>query len=185
MKSAHVSRQIIVVATISLASVLTLNQPSFSQQRLCSIADESNAACGKLTDMKKDFRISQANQTKVKKQLVVSLQGCSRQSGNIKCDFTITNKIPGEDRRIAMDYTGPASRSFIIDSSGRSSLSSILVFGDKTSENGELLRLAPDIEYAASLIFPDVTGSKVQALRIGLGIIGDANITFSNVPIAN
>jgi hypothetical protein len=185
MKTASILRQTVVVTTISLASVLTLNQPSFSQQRSCAIAAESNTACGKLTDVKKDFRISQANQTKVKKQLVVTLQGCARQSGNIKCDFTLTNKITGDDRRLAMDYNGPASRSFIIDSSGKSNLSSALVFGDKTFENGELLRLAPDVEYAASLIFPDVAGSKVQALRVGLGIIGDANVTFSNVPIAN
>jgi hypothetical protein len=185
MKTASILRQTIVAATISLVSVITLSQPSLSQQRSCSIADADNAACRNLTNAKRDFRISQSNQTKVKKQLVVTLQGCARQSGSIKCDFTITNKIAGDDRRLAMDYDGPASRSFIIDSSGKSNLSSALVFGDKTFENGELLRLAPDVEYAASLIFPDVAGSKVQALRVGLGIIGDANVTFSNVPIAN
>jgi hypothetical protein len=184
MKSTHTLRQIIVAATISLASVLTLNQPSLSQQRPCSIADESNAVCGKLTDAKKDFRISQSNQTKVKKQLVVTLQGCVRQSENIKCDFSITNKIPGEDRRLAMDYNGPASRSFVIDSSGKSHLSSMLVFGEKISENGDFVRLVPDVEYAAALVFPDVAGSKVQVLRVGLGIIGDANVTFNNVPIS-
>jgi hypothetical protein len=184
MKAASILRQTIVVATISLASVLTLNQPSFSQRRLCAIAAESNTTCSNLTD-KEDFRISQANQTKVKKQLIVTLQGCARQSGNIKCDFSITNKIPGEDRRLAMDYNGPASRSFVIDSSGKSHLSSMLMFGEKISENGDLVRLVPDVEYAAALVFPDVTGSKVQVLRVGLGIIGDANVTFNNVPIAN
>jgi hypothetical protein len=185
MKSTHVLKRTIVVATISLTGVLSLNQPSLSQERSCSIANESNAACGKLTGIKKYFRISQSNQTKVKKQLVVTLQGCTRQSGNIKCDFSITNKIPGEDRRLAMDYNGPASRSFIIDSSGKSHLSSMLVFGEKISENGDFVRLVPDVEYAAALVFPDVAGSKVQVLRVGLGIIGDANVTFNNVPIAN
>lgn len=184
MKLSHILRQTITVGTISLASVITFNQPSLSQQKSCSITIEGNASCGELMNIKK-LALAQSNQTKVKKQLVVTLRGCARQSGDIKCDFTITNKIPGADRILAVDYRASISRSFIVDSSGKSHLSSMLVFGEKVSEHGDSVKLVPDVEYAAALVFPDVAGSKVQVLRIGLGIIGEANITFNNVSIAN
>jgi hypothetical protein len=185
MKPAYTLRRIIFAVTISLASVITSNQPSWSQQKLCSIINEGNTTCWELTNTKKDFRISQSNQAQEIQQYVVSLKDCSRQSGNIKCNFTIINNKAGKERSLLLDNNGPKSRSLIIDVSGKSHFSSRLIFGEDSFDNGGRATLFPDVEYAASIVFPGVSGSKFQLLRVGLGVVGETSVVFRNVPIAN
>lgn len=152
----------------------------------CVVTEEGATICGSTTPKKNKKQPSQSNGSRkmVSNNLLVELQGCSRQDDtNIVCEFSITNK--GERRSIDIF----SLYSNMIDSSGKAHKPLYTGLGSGGGVLGASISEAePDIAYAASLTFKYVPQSinKAQLLTVG-GKLGSSytQVQFRNIPFSN
>jgi hypothetical protein len=166
-----------VFASMVLASLWIETNPVSAQQRACVITDEGNTVCGKLTTQTKKSTAT-GIQRKEYDKFVFTLKGCRRTEGNIKCGFTITNKL---DRDRVLDVYTDSS---LVDSQGKSYTGSNVEIGGKSSNGRNIFTVSPGIDYESMLTFENVPEqiSQVPLLNIKTHskLIQFRNVSFSN-----
>ena len=151
-------------------------------ERACVTTDGSNTICGKF----KSASEGQAQQSRqpgpanssrtVVNDVAFSSKGCSRSDSTVKCSYSIRSK--GKER----DFT--PSQATITDSSGKTYRAYSIEMGGQTATYPISIKIAPEIDYEATLTFNDVPGgiTKVQVFSF---IFDNKTVNLRNITISN
>jgi hypothetical protein len=170
-----------LLSSLVVTSLIIHGSPARSDQRVCIITDDGTTMCGKPTSSKKEAKNPKQQNSgyrKEAKNIVYLLKGCRKSDTSMKCEFVITNKAAERD------FTLNDSYSSIIDSNGKSYLTSNVDLGGKSDNYYRSISIASGIDYAAVLTFENIPD---QVTKIPLlNIFADGQkIQFRNVSFSN
>ncbi len=151
-------------------------------ERACITTDGSNSICGKFKSAKKGQEqetkqpIQNTSARKEVKNFVFTLKGCKKSGTNVKCELTIKNN--GGENFIGFW----ADMSTFVDTAGKSHNGSTVDIGGASSSY-QAIKMAPDIDYSASITFENVPERVVKAQLLNLKL--NESVQFRNVPFSN